>query len=708
MNAIPVELATCTHDRGGFSRLNYEAVLLYWPHGFGDWVQFSLVLPYLEKSNRYWMTRFGDDSVSVVEGHPSVRPVYSGVNSPHCDDGGAYGLKHFGMNYDLLGGQRMELQVPPSLYDVIRREQIGSVLWTWYPETHGHMPPPLHTKARSMARCLVESLPADFAGPLRRSVCLDVDPLIGQIVEARLKNVCGFGERRLCLLGRGGYTSVGKNWGHQWREDLPEGRRAEGQECRDFIRMMLAKSDGWCFLLMEDRAFADSLKDSAAHTFAYADVFGEPEHAVAPFGVVMKSLVKLASLCVGVPAGPYHLAAQVESLPTIGVWIEHLPSWYDEPRDGLAHVIGSVPAARLTDDASPGSFLSHGKFKYEASVLDSRYVPASAVMGWAEKLLGTDAWRAGPTIATPKRRGEFAEHHDRVDHLLEQPAEYPAGRFEGKGIVIPGGGRYWPSAWVALKRLRASGCVLPVQLWYLGPGEMGAVELSLAASLDVQCVDGLEVRRHFPARILNGWELKPYSIIHSRFAQVLLLDSDNVVVRDPSDLFDSSGYKEHGALFWPDRGSLAPDRKIWAACRVPYRQEPEFDSGQMVIDKLRSWRPLQLAMHFNEYSDFYYQHMLGDKDSYHLAWRYLGQPYGMIGHPLRHIDDVFHQHDESGKKTFQHGVKWSLTEPHRFRRAYLFQDECIGYLNELASQMRRPWRASDEAPHPHRVAAQRA
>jgi ADP-heptose:LPS heptosyltransferase len=95
---------------------------------------------------------------------------------------------------------------------------------------------------------------------------------------------------------------------------------------------MLAKSENWCFLLMEDRAFADSLKDPSVNTFAYADLFGDPEHAIAPFGQVMKCLAKLASLCVGVPAGPYHLAAQVEALPTVGVWLEHLPSWYDEPR----------------------------------------------------------------------------------------------------------------------------------------------------------------------------------------------------------------------------------------------------------------------------------------------------------------------------------------------------------------------------------------
>lgn len=44
--------------------------------------------------------------------------------------------------------------------------------------------------------------------------------------------------------------------------------------------------------------------------------------------------------------------------------------------------------------------------------------------------------------------------------------------FEGRGIVIPGGGRYFACAWVCINRLRELGCTLPIDLWHLGPGEM--------------------------------------------------------------------------------------------------------------------------------------------------------------------------------------------------------------------------------------------
>jgi len=65
----PVRLAVHSHDRGDFANVRHKNVLLYWPHGFGDWAQFSQVLPFLEPTNRYWITRFGDDSVSLMDGH---------------------------------------------------------------------------------------------------------------------------------------------------------------------------------------------------------------------------------------------------------------------------------------------------------------------------------------------------------------------------------------------------------------------------------------------------------------------------------------------------------------------------------------------------------------------------------------------------------------------------------------------------------------
>ena len=289
--------------------------------------------------------------------------------------------------------------------------------------------------------------------------------------------------------------------------------------------------------------------------------------------------------------------------------------------------------------------------------------------------------------------------------------EYPGG-LEGRGVVIPGGGpRYFPCAWVNLNMLRRAGCTLPVELWHLGPEEMSDEMREMVAPLGAACVDALEVGRLHPARILNGWELKCYAILQSRFREVLFLDADNVPVVDPTYLFDSPEYRQTGAIFWPDYGRLAPDRSIWRLTGVPYRDEPEFESGQIVIDKQRCWKPLSLAMWINEHSDFWYRHIHGDKDTFHFAWRKLGVEYAMPPHPIHPLylpgrsDGVMCQHDFQGGRIFQHRNfgKWTL-EGHNCRIPdFHFEKECLHFLDELRHRWAaRPGRLFDYASAGHR------
>src|SRR5688572_28148007 len=215
------------------------------------------------------------------------------------------------------------------------------------------------------------------------------------------------------------------------------------------------------------------------------------------------------------------------------------------------------------------------------------------------------------------------------DAYVKSIPPYP-GHFHGRGIVICGGGsRYFANAWVCINMLRRFGCALPVQLWYLGEGEMNSRMEQLVRPLGVQCVDAMKVRRSRPARILNGWELKPYAILNCPFQDVLYVDADNVPIVNPEFLFDTPQYAATGAVFWPDYGRLAHDRSIWKICAVEYRDEPEFESGQIIVDKARCWQSLMLTMWYNEHSDFYYRHIHGDKETFHMAFRTLQRPYAM-------------------------------------------------------------------------------
>ena len=155
--------------------------------------------------------------------------------------------------------------------------------------------------------------------------------------------------------------------------------------------------------------------------------------------------------------------------------------------------------------------------------------------------------------------------------LLEQRLQtlepYPAGRFSGKGIVIPAGGPdLFTNAYVLIHLLRVvHGCNLPIDVWHFGAAEMSARMKHLLRDLAVDTVDAEDVLAAHPAAIRNGWPLKPYALMWSRFEQVLMLDADQVPLRDPADLFGWDAFRATGALLWPDVNDILAANPAWAA-----------------------------------------------------------------------------------------------------------------------------------------------
>lgn len=294
---------------------------------------------------------------------------------------------------------------------------------------------------------------------------------------------------------------------------------------------------------------------------------------------------------------------------------------------------------------------------------------------------------------TEQEQYHFDLNKQRVEEALNTP--YPEDTFSGKGIVTCGGSeKYFVPAVIMIKMLRYLGCTLPVQIWYLGEEEMTQNMRDIASELEnVELVDACKIREEHPIRRLGGWECKVYAIMYSRFKEVLFIDSDNIPVRDPSYLFNTPLYKETGALFWPDLSRLTRSRKIWKICDVEYKDEPEFESGQMVIDKSRNWTPLLVAKHLNEYSDFYYQkktmqgkgYIWGDKDTYHMAWRMTDHKYNIIPKKVKRILSTMLQYDGSDRLLFQHRnlAKFRLIGQNPRISGFLHEELCLNYLDEL-------------------------
>ena len=282
--------------------------------------------------------------------------------------------------------------------------------------------------------------------------------------------------------------------------------------------------------------------------------------------------------------------------------------------------------------------------------------------------------------------GELDDTTARNDlvQFLDRLGAYPSGDYRGRGIVLCAGGtRYFRYAWVCINMLRRMGCRLPIEMWHFGHYELDEFMTELVRPLDVTTVDALQVRKRHPIRLLLSYAIKPYALLHSSFEEVLLLDADNVPLINVETLFDEPGFRGSGSLFWPDEAPISASNPIWRICNLPYREEPAFESGQMVIAKPASWRALNLTMHMNAHSDYFYQYLQGDKDCFQIAWRVACAPYSLIPYPMKRLAGAMCQHNSYGRLVFQHrnDAKWDR-DIQRIP-GFVHEDECLALLDEL-------------------------
>ncbi len=249
---------------------------------------------------------------------------------------------------------------------------------------------------------------------------------------------------------------------------------------------------------------------------------------------------------------------------------------------------------------------------------------------------------------------------------LKQLKPYPEAEFSGKGIVIAAGGEFYLiNAYVNLSVLRHLGCQLPVEIWYIGQNEYVPHLIEKLEGLGAHCRDITEV---FPYSI-KGFEVKAHAILASSFQEVMLLDADNVALDDPEYLFYSTDYLKTGALFWPDSSTLKATNPLFETLNLQPRDMRAQESGQLIIDKARCWEALNLSVHMNKESHYYYEHIYGDKDTFQLGWLATKTPFGMVkflpGLVFKVAGDLsfssFLQRNSQGRPIFCHTVlvNWS-------------------------------------------------
>ena len=296
------------------------------------------------------------------------------------------------------------------------------------------------------------------------------------------------------------------------------------------------------------------------------------------------------------------------------------------------------------------------------------------------------------------------ETRRRTELFKKMAPAYPERAFAGRGIVIVGGNqpKFQTSYWVAIHALRRSGCALPIQLWFPereGPDceradelrRMGVTIHSFADLVDADAAGGA----HGAAAMTNRFMYKIVALVFSSFQEVLLMDSDNIVLSDPSSLFASELYESRGSILWMDfwRGSAAPDLAsvLGAGAAANHTHE----SGQMVMDKKRTWEALRLALFFNAHADVFYpltvNYMgLGDKEIVSTAFLHLRTPYGVAPHGPDHVGVRDHDRAETlGNTMMQHDMDGTPM----FLHANLGKP--MGFVPADASAYVRRWQISN-------------
>lgn len=280
------------------------------------------------------------------------------------------------------------------------------------------------------------------------------------------------------------------------------------------------------------------------------------------------------------------------------------------------------------------------------------------------------------------------EQKARLKRHLQSLVPYPARQFAGTGIVICAGGpSVFTNAYVLIHLLRrVHGCRLPIEVWHFGGAEMSPRMKRLLRELEADTVDAEAVLEGRAETIENGWQLKACALMWSRFEQVLMLDADQVPLRDPSDLFEWQLYRDTGAVFWPDIVDILASNPIWEVCDLEPRDHPAIESGQLLIDKARHWRELQTAVHLNGQASYFYRMLYGDKDTFLIAALLNGGKFALVPHrPFSDSPFCLQQRDMEGRVLFQHrtGAKWRYAGTQNWLQGLAIEDECLRALAEL-------------------------
>jgi hypothetical protein len=185
-------------------------------------------------------------------------------------------------------------------------------------------------------------------------------------------------------------------------------------------------------------------------------------------------------------------------------------------------------------------------------------------------------------------------------------------------------------AFITISFIRNLGSEIPVEIWH--NNELQERHVHLLQNLPNVMVKNLHDYLPKEYQDLSGYSLKGNMLLYSEFDEILMLDVDNLPVKNVDILFELPAFKETGAVFWPDFWKTSPSNPIYEVLELQCNDEYEQESGQLLVNKKHPGVNLaiKLAAYFQRNQEFYFRLVFGDKDTFRFAFRALGVNYHMV------------------------------------------------------------------------------
>ncbi|OWZ08504.1 hypothetical protein PHMEG_00018944 [Phytophthora megakarya] len=287
-----------------------------------------------------------------------------------------------------------------------------------------------------------------------------------------------------------------------------------------------------------------------------------------------------------------------------------------------------------------------------------------------------------------------ALNEDELNHLTNQEDESEGSLSRDRGIIMCMHNGAVPMGLSLVKELRCLGNRELIQVYHCFPEEMSnsSRKMLLEADNKLEIVDvctDLVAKGKLTedrARHFRSWWIKPLAVYHTDVKEVMLLDVDDIFLRDPAVLRTTEGYKRTGTTFFYDRvlsskeffnqdvdgeqylrkllnefdypkyglpPGATPSDHLKPMTSYAWRRQTshEQDSSLVAIDKSRAGQAMEIMFFLITEQHFVHEFSYGDKETFWISYElakqeYFFSPWGVGGVSSSTNNDV-EKHNDS-------------------------------------------------------------